>query len=216
MAIISSKAKVNEILERELKVVGRSVHIRFYPMVVERGEGPYLYDISGKKYLDFNASWAVANVGYGHPKIVEAVVNTYKKLTALSFTTFSNEIIVELAEKLVEIAPGGFGKKVLFGHSGSDANDGVAKMLPFYKKRPRIVSFIGSYHGQTMGSYSLSGHKAQSRLIGLPNVVKVPYPYGYRCPFKGIEEQSECEEACIDFLENYILRTIAPPIPFPA
>ena len=59
----------------------------------------------------------------------------------------------------------------------------VFKLVPFYKKKPRIISFIGSYHGQTMGSYSMSGHKAQSRLIGFANVVKVPYPYCYRCPF---------------------------------
>lgn len=208
---MSQQNRLYEILFRESKVIGRSALIRFYPAVIERGEGPYLYDINGKKYLDFNASWAVANLGYSHPKIVEAIIETAKRLTALSFTTFSNEIIVSLAEKLVKISPGRFDKKVLFGHSGSDANDGVFKLLPYYKKRPRIISFIGSYHGQTMGSYSLSGHKAQSKLVGMPNVVKVPYPYGYRCPFKGVEGQKECEEASIDFLENYILKTIAPP-----
>ena len=203
--------RAEDILRRELKVIGRAVHIRFYPAVIERGEGPYLYDVDGRRYLDFSASWAVANTGYGHPKIVEAVVEAYRKLTALSFTTFSNETVVELAEKLVEITPGSFEKKVVFGHSGSDANDGVFKLIPYYKKKPRMISFIGAYHGQTMGSYSLSGHKAQSRIIGLPNVVKVPFPYGYRCPFRGAEGQKECEEACLDFLENYVMKTIAPP-----
>ncbi len=203
--------KISEILERELKVIGKSSHIRFYPMIVEGGEGPYLYDINGKKYLDFNASWAVANTGYSHPKIVKAVIEVYKRLTALSFTTFTNEIIIELAEKLIKLVPGDKERKVLFGHSGSDANDGVYKILTYYGRKHRIISFIGSYHGQTMGSYSLSAHKAQSKLIGLPNVVKIPYPYGYRCPFKNIEDQRECEEAAIYFLENYILKTIAPP-----
>ncbi len=203
--------RAEDILRRELKVVGRAVHIRFYPAVIERGEGPYLYDVDGRRYLDFNASWAVANTGYGHPKIVEAVIEAYRKLTALSFTTFSNETVVELAEKLVEITPGSFEKKAVFGHSGSDANDGVFKLIPYYKRKPRMISFIGAYHGQTMGSYSLSGHKAQSRIIGLPNVVKVPFPYGYRCPFRSAEGQKECEEACLDFLENYVLKTIAPP-----
>ncbi|MCD6429029.1 MAG: aminotransferase class III-fold pyridoxal phosphate-dependent enzyme, partial [Desulfurococcales archaeon] len=202
--------RAENILRRELKVVGRAVHIRFYPAVIERGEGPYLYDVEGRRYLDFNASWAVANTGYGHPKIVEAVIEAYRKLTALSFTTFSNETVIELAEKLVEITPGKFEKKVVFGHSGSDANDCVFKLIPYYKRKPRIISFIGAYHGQTMGSYSLSGHKAQSRIVGLPNIVKVPFPYGYRCPFKGVEGQKECEEACLDFLENYVLKTIAP------
>lgn len=198
-------------LDREYKVIGGSSQIRFYPAVIDRGEGAYLYDISGRRYLDFNASWAVANTGYGHPKIVEAAIETYRKITSLSYTTFSHKSIVELAEKLLELTPDGDKKKVLFGHSGSDANDGVFKLVPYHMRRPRLISFIGSYHGQTMGSYSLSGHKAQSKIIGFPNIVKVPYPYGYRCPFKGIEGQKECEEACIDFLENYILKTVAPP-----
>ncbi len=205
---INSYTKSLNILKREERVVGRAVHIRFYPVVVERAEGVYVYDVDGRKLLDFCASWAVANTGYGHPRIAEVIIDQLRRTPTLSFTTFSCEVIVELAEKLVEITPGRFSKKVVFGHSGSDANEAVFKLVPYYNKRPRIISFIGSYHGQTMGSYSMSGHKAQSRLIGFANVVKVPYPYCYRCPFN--LEYPECSLQCIHFIEKYVMKTIAP------
>jgi len=202
---------VEEILERERRVVGSIAQIRFYPAVIEKAEGVYVYDASGRKLLDFNAAWAVANTGYAHPRIVKAVMEAYKQITALSYTTFSHRLVVELAEKLVEITPGDFEKKVIFGHSGSDANDAIAKIVPYCTRKPRLITFIGAYHGQTMGSYSMSGHRAQALIVGLPNVVKVPYPYGYRCPFPKVDGQRECEEAAISFLENYIMKTIAPP-----
>jgi len=204
-------SRADEILEREIRVLSLAAQIRFYPAVIEKAEGVYVYDINGRKLLDFNAAWAVANTGYAHPRIVKAVIEAYKQVTALSYTTFSHRLIVELAEKLVEITPGNFEKRVIFGHSGSDANDAIVKMVPYCTKKSRLITFIGAYHGQTMGSYSISGHKAQALMIGLPNVVKVPYPYGYRCPFPGVSEQKKCEEATISFLENYIMKTIAPP-----
>ncbi|MCE4613544.1 MAG: aspartate aminotransferase family protein [Desulfurococcales archaeon] len=200
-----------EVLEREKRAVGSISQIRFYPAVIEKAGGAYVYDAAGRKLLDFNAAWAVANTGYGHKRVIEAFLREYSKLTALSYTSFSSKTVVSLAERLLGLVADGDGKKVIFGHSGSDANDSIAKILPACTGRPRILSFIGSYHGQTMGSYSISGHKAQSGIVGLPNVVKVPYPYGYRCPFKGVAGQPECEEACIGFLEDYIFNTIAPP-----
>ncbi|MEB3860166.1 MAG: aspartate aminotransferase family protein, partial [Desulfurococcales archaeon] len=201
---------IRDLLYRERRVVGSIAQIRFYPAVISRAEGVHVYDATGRRLLDFNAAWAVANTGYGHKRVVEAFIREYMRVPALSYTTFSNENVVMLAERLLSITPGS-DRKVVFGHSGSDANDSIAKIAPACTGRPRILSFIGSYHGQTMGSYSMSGHKAQSGVIGLPNVVKVPYPYGYRCPFKGVDGQRECEEACLGFIEEYVFNTIAPP-----
>jgi len=96
---------------------------------------------------------------------------------------------------------------VVYGHSGSDANEGVFKILQYALKRPRFISFIGSYHGQTMGSYSVSGHHAQTAFVSLPGVVKLPYPYCYRCPF-GLE-YSSCSLQCIEHIK-YVLKNTAP------
>jgi 4-aminobutyrate aminotransferase len=160
--------------------------------------------------LDFNASWAVANTGYGHPRILQAIRDQLEKTNFVSTITFPNETTVKLAERLIAITPGDFQKKVWFGLSGSDANDLVFKILPKATGRPRILSFLGAYHGQTMGSASLSGHKAHTRFPGFANVVKVPYAYCYRCPFS--LTYPACGIYCAnDFIEDYAFKTMTDP-----
>ena len=201
--------KASELVQRDEKVIGKVTYIRFYPMVFEAGVGSVVTDVDGNKYIDFQAGAAVANVGYCHPKVVKAVEEQMNKLTHNCFALFSNQITVKLAEKLVEITPGKFRRKVWFGLSGSDANDCLFKLARFNTKRERIISFLGSYHGQTMGAYSLSGHKAESHFLPFPGVVKVPYAYCYRCPFK--MEYPECGLQCINFIEDHIFTSICPP-----
>jgi 4-aminobutyrate aminotransferase len=103
--------------------------------------------------------------------------------------------------------PGPFDKKVWFGLHGSDANETLAKLVPLATGRRRFISFIGGYHGQTGGSAALSGHTAQARFTSATPVVKVPYPNPYR-PLFG---ERDPVEAVLDYLENYVLRTICPP-----
>lgn len=198
------------VLKRDENIIGTTFKIRFYPLVVERASGVTLVDVDGREYLDFNAGWAVANTGYGHPHVQKAIKDQLEKTSFTSTITFLNETTVRLAERLVEITPGNFKKKVWFGLSGSDANDLVFKILPKATGRPRIVSFLGAYHGQTMGSASLSGHKAHTRFPGFANIVKVPYAYCYRCPFS--LTYPECGIYCGgDFIEDYAFKTMADP-----
>ncbi|MGQ9507287.1 MAG: aspartate aminotransferase family protein [Candidatus Bathycorpusculaceae bacterium] len=201
--------KTLEVLQRDANVIAKSLYIRFYPMSIEEGKGVIVKDADGNSYLDFLGGWSVAATGYNHPKIVEAIKGQVDKLLFNSFTSFSNETAVKLAEKLVKITPGNFRKKVWYGLTGSDANDCIFKLVPYHKKRSRIVSFINSYHGQTMGSLSLSGHKSQSTFAGFSSVVKVPYPYCYRCPFK--QAYPDCGIYCIGYIEDYIFKSYCPP-----
>jgi 4-aminobutyrate aminotransferase len=209
MVIVNLKDKTSKILQRDAKVIAKSMYIRFYPMSIEEGEGVIVKDADGKEYLDFLGGWSVAATGHRHPKVVQALKKEIGKLLFNSFTSFSNETTVRLAEKLVQITPGDFPKKVWFGLTGSDANDCVFKLVPYYKKRSRFLSFVNSYHGQTMGSLSLSGHKSQSAFVGFSNVVKVPYPYCFRCPFK--HEYPTCDIYCVDYIDDYVFRTYCPP-----
>lgn len=210
MSSFEEKApKTWELLNKEREFVGSAVWIRFYPIVLKEGQGARVIDVDGKEYLDFNAGWAVMNTGYSHPNVVKAVKEQVDKLIFSSFTTFPCELVIKLAEKLAEITPGTFKKKIWYGLSGSDANECVYKVVPFYKKRSRFISFVGSYHGQNMGGLTLSGHKALSKLLGFGNVVKVPYPYCYRCPFK--LEYPDCGLYCVDFIENYVLKHVIQP-----
>jgi len=202
-------SKTLDVIKRDEKVMGAPLKIRFYPMAFEEAKGVIVKDPDGFEYIDFTGNWAVANVGYNHPEVVNAIKKQIEKTSFVSLCTFSNDVSVKLAEKLIEITPGNFKKRVLYGLSGSDANECVFKILPKYANKPRFISFIGAYHGQTMGALSLSGHQAQAKFLGFPGVTKVPYPYCYRCPFK--MEHPSCGLYCLGFIEDVILKSISPP-----
>lgn len=198
------------VLKRDEDAIGTVFKIRFYPLVVERASGVTIFDVDGRKYLDFNAGWAVANTGYGHPSILQAIQEQLEKASFASTITHLNEKTVKLAERLAAITPGNFKKKVWFGLSGSDANDLIFKILPKTTGRPRIMSFLGAYHGQTTGAASLSGHKAHTRFPGSANVMKIPYAYCYRCAFS--LTYPECGMYCAkDFIEDYAFKTMGDP-----
>ncbi|MCS7126471.1 MAG: aspartate aminotransferase family protein [Aigarchaeota archaeon] len=201
-------SKVFEYLEREERTIGKVIGIRFYPIVVDRASGSKVWDVEGREYIDFSSQWAVTNLGHNNLEVIEAVKKQLERLVFSSHTTFPNTVGIELAERLVEITPGDFKKKVWFGLTGSDANEFIYKIMPIYSNRRRLLGFQGSYHGQTMGALSLSGHKALTRFIGFPNTIKAPYPYCYRCPFK--QQYPECGLLCLDFIENNVIDN-APP-----
>lgn len=200
--------RIKEFLERDQNALGEVLKLRFYPLVADKGVGSKIYDVEGKEYIDFNAGWAVANTGYCHPKIKKTINEQIDKLTFSSLTSVLSESSIELAEKLKSLTPGNFEKKVWFGHSGSDANECISKIVPIAKGKPRLISFVGAYHGQTMGSYAMSAHPAQTKFIGGGNITKIPYPYCYRCPFK--KDASSCDLFCLKFLEEYVLTSQLP------
>ena len=177
-------------------------------MAVERGKGSLIWDVDGNEYIDFAGGAAVANTGHCHPKVVKSVSDQLGKWTLGTTIVFPNRVSTELAERLAEVTPGDFEKKVWFGSSGSDAVDTIYDFLPIATGRRRIISFFGSHHGLTVGTNFLSGHKISSRYLQSPNVVKVPYPYCYRLP---METEEECVEYCIDFIEDQVFNNICPP-----
>lgn len=196
------------VIERDMASLGSAMHIRFYPLVVEEGRGSFVTDVDGNRYLDLVGGAAVAVTGHCHPKIVAAIKQQADKLIHNCFVLSSNKVTVDLAETLIRLTPGDFPKKVLFGLSGADANECIVKLIPYYTKKRRFISFVGAYHGQTMGASALSGHPSQSQFPSYIPVTKVPYPYCYRCPFKLAYPQ--CDLHCVKFID-YILQTISYP-----
>jgi len=195
--------------QRDKAAIADVMKLRFYPITVVSGKGALLWDIEGKEYLDFNAGWGVVNTGYNHPRIIQAVCEQMNKLSFASTISVLNVESIELAEQLISLTPGNFKKKVWYGHSGSDANEFIAKIVPLATGRPKILTFVGSYHGQTMGSYAMSGHPAQSMSVGGGNITKLPYPYCYRCAFE--RDAHNCKLFCLKFIEDYILKFACQP-----
>jgi len=149
-----------------------------YPLVLERGEGCYVYDEDGKKYLDFMAGIAVNSLGHGHAKLAEAIETQAKNLIHVS-NYYWTPPMISLAEKLVNA--GAF-DKAFFCNSGAEANEGAMKLSRKYARkknydRYEIICMENSFHGRTFGAITATGqHKYNKGLEPLlPGIVHVPY-----------------------------------------
>ncbi|MFV2043308.1 MAG: aspartate aminotransferase family protein [Anaerolineales bacterium] len=200
---------VDQIYEQDARLIADAIKLRFFPFAAESGEGCRLRDVEGKEYLDFTAGWALANTGYSHPHLKQAVMEQLNRTTFAGLVSGMHEPALHLAEKLIGLLPSDFRMKTWFGLCGSDACETVGRLLPMATGKRRIVSFIGAYHGSTAASMAMSAHIAHTQFIGGGNVIKVPYPNPYRCPFG--DHIGDCGERAIRFLEDYIFKTICPP-----
>ena len=130
------------------------------PVPIVRGEGPYLFDEDGKKYLDAVSSWWVNIHGHAHPYIAEKVAQQLRTLEHVIFAGFTHPAAVELAEQLLKIIPGNQ-SRVFYSDNGSTAVEVALKMCFQYWKnigqsRTRVLAFQNSYHGDTFGAMSVS------------------------------------------------------------
>jgi 4-aminobutyrate aminotransferase len=189
---------------RESRSVSTMAHLRFFPQAIVGGSGAYLTGDDGRQLLDFAASWGAASLGHAHPAIRESVTRALSDQAGASYLSTANEPCVLLAEKLLSLVPERARGRVWFGHSGSDANETVARMVVAATGRPRIVAFSGAYHGGTVGSMAVSGHPAQqgARAEGL---TLVPYPNSYEA---GSPEAAK--DAALAHLEK-LFQTDVPP-----
>ena len=202
--------RAKALMERDRRVVSPS-YTRGYPLVCRQGEGAVVEDVDGNRFLDFNAGIAVVATGHCHPRVVDAIQRQAARLIHMSGTDFYYEEMIALAEKLAAIAPGSVERRVSFGNSGAEAMEGAIKLARYATGREKIIAFYGSFHGRTMGALSLTARKAVQREgFGplIPGVVHAPYPYCYRCPFG--KEPESCAVECVKFIEETLLRTVAP------
>ncbi|WP_283679572.1 aspartate aminotransferase family protein [Lentilactobacillus sp. Marseille-Q4993] len=176
-------SKASALIDRENQYFADCGRIDYFDLVIDHAHDATLVDVDGNEYLDLLASASAINVGHTQEKVVNAITEQAKKLIHYTPAYFHHTPGIELAERLAKIAPGDSPKRVSFGLSGSDANDAIIKFSRAYTGRQYIVSFMGSYHGSTYGSMSLSGTSLNmTRKMGpmLPGVVHVPYPDLYR------------------------------------
>ena len=195
---------------RDARLISSALKIRYNPMVVAAGSGCWVIDANGRKYLDFAASWALAGLGYSNDAVRAAVAGQLERTMFAGLVSAINEPALDLAEKLIALSPGQFPKKVWYGLAGSDASEAAQRLLRLATGKPRFVSFIGSWHGTTDATMALSAHPSLGNTLGGGHVTKIPYPNPYRNPFGG-EDASRLTDQCLDFLEDYLFKTICPP-----
>jgi acetylornithine/N-succinyldiaminopimelate aminotransferase len=125
-------------------------------LVLERGSGCYVYDQTGKKYLDFVGGIATCSVGHANPAIIKAITDQAKKLISVSNLYYTEPQIL-LAKKLSELS--GL-KKVFFSHSGADANETAIKVTKKVTGKQEFIAFTNAFHGRTTGSLALTWTQA--------------------------------------------------------
>jgi 4-aminobutyrate---pyruvate transaminase len=182
------------------------------PLILNEGRGIYLYDDKGKRYIEGMAGLWCTALGYGNEEIAEAGAQAMRKLSFThAFGGKSHDGVIELSEKLKEISPVP-ASKVLFGTSGSEANDMQIKLTWYYNnargkpEKKKIISRIRGYHGVTIASASLTGLPWVHTDFDLPikNVLHTSCPHHYRFAETG-ESEAEFATRMVNDLETLIL-----------
>ncbi len=188
-------------------------HRQIGPLVLERGQGVYVYDTTGKAYLEGLAGLWCTSLGYGNEELVEAAATQMRKLPfSHLFSGRSHDPAIELAEKLKEIAPVPV-SKVFFCNSGSEANDTQIKLVWYMNnalgrpQKKKIISRMKAYHGVTIASASLTGLPNNQIDFDLPiaGIFHTSCPHHYRFAVEG-ESEEAFSARLADELEQLILR----------
>jgi 4-aminobutyrate aminotransferase len=192
--------KSRRIIERDKKVISPSL-TREYDLVLDKTKGCYVWDADGKKYLDFTAGVAVANVGHNNPEVVKAIQQQLKKAIHPAFSDFYAELPVNFVETLLTFLPSNLNCAFL-SNSGTEAVEAALKLAKWHTQKKFLIAFEHCFHGRTMGSLSMTNSKPVQREHYEPflPVKHTPYAYCYRC-FAN-KTYPECGMECLKELEN--------------
>ncbi len=161
--MIDTPGKKSIQLYEKTQLIGRTQNICLYGIAIHSGDCNHIIDIDGNRYLDFLSGAACNAVGYGRKDVVDAYAKTAMRLQHSCYMYNPNKETIELAERLIEITPGDFEKKVLFDLSGSSSIDGAIKIARKFTKKKGIISFKNSEHGATGLAIQASDLSAELR-----------------------------------------------------
>lgn len=189
-----------------------SQHLKDGPLVIAKGEGIYIIDSDGNRYIEGLGGLFCASLGFSEQRLVDAATRQMQELPFYhSFGGKSHETAIELAERLIRLAPVPM-SKVFFANSGSEANDTALKLVWYYHnaigkpEKKKVISRWRAYHGVTIGSASLTGLPNNHRDFDLPidRVLHTDCPEYYRYGLAG-ETEEEFATRCAASLEDLIL-----------
>lgn len=176
--------KNHEIASRRSDAISRGVGVTTQ-VYADRAENAEIWDVEGRRYIDFAAGIAVVNTGHRHPKVIAAVRDQLDHFTHTCHQVVPYENYVRLAERLNDAVPGNFKKKTVFVTTGAEAVENAVKIARAATNRSAIIAFTGSFHGRTFMGMSLTGKVAPYKAgfgAMLPDVYHVPFPvelHGY-------------------------------------
>ena len=179
-----------------------SAQAQIRPMVIAGAEGSYVFDDSGKRYLDFSCQLVNTNIGHQHPKVVAAIKAQADRLCTVS-PLHSNDMRNEAARLICELAPAGM-NKVFFTCDGSEAVEHASRMARLHTGRIKLMARYRSYHGSTTTATNLTGEPRRwPNDYGSAGVVHFFGPFLYRSPFHSSSQEEESKRA-LEHLEQAV------------
>ena len=184
------------------------VWTHYSDVIVDRGEGTYLYATDGRKFIDFTCGIGVTNTGHCHPKVVEAIRKQAGLLLHGQANLVTHKPMLELVEEMRTIVPpslDGF----FFSNSGAEAVEGALKLARHATGRPNVIVFQGSFHGRTVATMSMTTSKTIYRAGYqplMPGVFVTPFPYSVKYGW----DDEKTSKWCLEELEFLLITQTAP------
>ncbi|MET0476009.1 MAG: aminotransferase class III-fold pyridoxal phosphate-dependent enzyme, partial [Mycobacterium sp.] len=203
--------KTKAILERQSAVLYRGLADEVGPFVICRKSGFEIEDIDGNVYLDFISAMASVPAGAARADITDAAVDALRRYGNEDTHYYSNEYVLPLAERLVEIAPGAL-SRVDIALNGTEAVETSVRFMRRVTGRPIVIGFMGGYHGEA-GTAGAIGAETSDLSFGyralMPGFVHVPYPNAYRTPFT--PRPGGTGDGTVDYLRDHVLHHAVDP-----
>jgi 4-aminobutyrate aminotransferase / (S)-3-amino-2-methylpropionate transaminase / 5-aminovalerate transaminase len=180
--VSATRTTESELAELRSRYVPRGI-TSSHPIAAERARGSELWDVSGKRYIDFAGGIGVMNVGHAHPRVMRAVQEQLEKATHTSFQVVQYESYLRLAQRLCEVTPIAGDKKAIFFSTGAEAIENAVKIARAATGREAVISFRGAFHGRTLLALSLTGSVQPYKQNFGPyasEIYQTPFPYAYR------------------------------------
>ena len=180
--VSATRTSEADLAELRTKYVPRGI-TSAHPIAVDRARGSELWDVSGKRYIDFAGGIGVMNVGHAHPRVMKAVQEQLDKATHTSFQVVHYESYLKLAQRLCEVTPIQGDKKAIFLSTGAEAIENAVKIARAATGREAVISFRGGFHGRTLLALSLTGSVQPYKQNFGPyaaEIYQTPFPYSYR------------------------------------
>ena len=179
-------------------------------LLIEKGEGPYLFTTDGEKYLDLVQGIAVNALGHAHPALVEAACSQVRKLIHASFNLVNYPSALQLAVLLRKLTPGHL-DMFFFTNSGAESVEGGLKLARYTTGKVSYIAFRGGFHGRSYGAASVTSSNANFRRHYAPFLSQIyfaPYPYCYRCSFG--QKVETCHLECLEYVKEDFHYSIPP------
>ena len=200
----------DELLAKKQQLVARGIS-NATGIFVKEARGATIVDVEGREYLDFYGGIGTLNAGHCPAPVVEAVKSQAEKLLHTCFMVTMYELYLDLAEKLISIAPGGFEKRAMFINSGAESVENAVKIARAYTGRAGIISFECAFHGRTLMTMTLTS-KVKPYKYGFgpyaPEVYKIPSSYCYRCYYRST--YPDCGMHCLEHFQRMFAAEVAP------